>query len=167
MKMNINIFGSTGVIGKKTLDLIDKNFPNIKINLLCAKSNYKLLIKQIKKYKPKYAFLYETDKLSQFNYKIGSTRILDMDDLLSYLSTSKSNLSILAVSGYKSLYFLEYIIKNTDNLGIVSKEAIVSAGHIFKKNKYFKKTNIFPLDSEHHSLHENFNNLKDNNSIIL
>ena len=39
--MNINIFGSTGVIGKKTLDLIDKNFPNIKINLLCAKSNNK------------------------------------------------------------------------------------------------------------------------------
>ena len=170
MNMNINIFGSTGVIGKKTLDLIDKNFPNIRINLLCAKSNYKLLIKQIKKYKPKYAFLYETNKLSQYNYKIGSTRILDMDDLLSYLSTSKSNLSILAVSGYKSLYFLEYIIKNTDNLGIVSKEAIVSAGHIFKKNQYFKKTNIFPLDSEHFSLFEYFNksnNFKNIKNIIL
>ena len=57
--MNINIFGSTGVIGKKTLELIDKNFPNLKINLLCAKSNLKLLKKQINKYKPKYAFLYD------------------------------------------------------------------------------------------------------------
>ena len=43
--MNINIYGSTGVIGTKTLNLIDKNFPNLKINLLCAKSNKKLLIK--------------------------------------------------------------------------------------------------------------------------
>ena len=61
--MNINIFGSTGVIGKKTLELIDKNFPNIKINLFCAKSNLKLLKKQINKYKPKYAFLYDHEKI--------------------------------------------------------------------------------------------------------
>ena len=46
--MNINIYGSTGVIGKKTLELIDKNFPNLNVNLLCAKSNLKLLKKQIK-----------------------------------------------------------------------------------------------------------------------
>ena len=66
---------------------------------------------------------------------------------------------LLAISGYKSLYFLENIIKNTDNLGIVSKEAIVSAGHIFKKKKYFNKTNIFPIDSEHFSLFEFFNKI--------
>ena len=34
------------------------------------------------------------------------------------------------------LDFLEAIINNTDNLGIVSKEAIVSGGHIFKKKNY-------------------------------
>ena len=34
--MKINIFGSTGVIGKKTLELIDRDFTNIKINLICA-----------------------------------------------------------------------------------------------------------------------------------
>ena len=45
--MNINIYGSTGTIGKKTLELIDKNFSNIKVNLLCAKSNINLLKKQI------------------------------------------------------------------------------------------------------------------------
>ena len=52
--MKINIFGSTGVIGKKTLQLVDQNFPNFKINLLCAKSNSNLLIKQIHKYKLKF-----------------------------------------------------------------------------------------------------------------
>ena len=55
--MNINIFGSTGVIGKKTLSIIDNDFPKLRVNLLCAKSNFKLLKEQIKKYKPKYAFL--------------------------------------------------------------------------------------------------------------
>ncbi len=155
--MNINIYGSTGFIGRKTLKLIDNNLPNLKINLLCAKSNIKLLKKQILKYKPNYAFLYEHENLPYFKSKIGNTKILNLDELKNYLSTSKSDLSLLAVSGYKSLYYLESIIKNTDNLGIVSKEAIVSAGHIFKKKKFFNKTNIFPIDSEHFSLFDFFN----------
>ncbi len=155
--MNINIYGSTGIIGTKTLNLIDKNFPKLKVNLLCAKSNIKTLTKQIHKYKPNYAFLNDINKFNKPIMKIGKTKILNYKELLSYLSSSKSNMSVLAISGYKSLYFLEHIIKNTDNLGIASKEAIVSAGHIFRKKKFFKKTNIFPLDSEHFSLFENLN----------
>ncbi len=168
--MKINIYGSTGVIGRKTLKLIDQNFPNIKINLLCAKSNLKLLTKQILKYKPKYAFLYDIEKFSNFDTKFEKTKFLKIDELNSYLLSSKSNLSLLAISGYKSLYFLESIINNTDNLGIVTKEAIVSAGHIFKRNNYFSKTNIFPLDSEHFSLFELFNKINTKvsiNKIIL
>ena len=168
--MNINIYGSTGVIGKKTLSLIDKNFSNLKVNLLCAKSNLKILINQIKKYQPKYAFLYDHENISNFDYKIGKTQFLDLHELKSYLSSSKSNLSLLAISGYKSLYFLEDIIQNSDNLGIVSKEAIVSAGHIFKKKNYFNKTNIFPIDSEHFSLFELFNKINTKikiNKVIL
>ena len=168
--MIINIFGSTGVIGKKTLELIDLNFPQIKVNLLCAKSNITLLKKQIKKYNPKYAFLYDSYKIKNFNHKIYNTKFLKFNELLDYLFTNKSDLSVLAISGYKSLYFLESIIQNTNNLGIANKECIVSAGHIFKKKKYFTKTNIFPLDSEHFSLYEvlkNQNNLNKIHKIIL
>ena len=163
--MIINIYGSTGVIGRKTLELIDQSFSNININLLCAKSNFKLLKKQIQKYQPKYAFLYDINKISKSELKIGKTKLIDFNELINYLLISKSNLSVLAVSGYKSLYFLEHIIKNTDNLGIASKEAIVSAGHIFNKNKYFNKTKIFPLDSEHFSLFDYFNKCQNNKTI--
>ena len=163
--MNINIFGSTGTIGRKTLDLIDNYFPKLKVNLICAKSNSNLLKKQIEKYKPKYAFLYDNNKILKFNSNYIKTKILDFDDLLSYLLSSRSDLTVLAISGYKSLYFLDHIIKNTDNLGIASKEAIVSAGHIFKKKKYFNKTNIFPLDSEHFSLFEYFQKTFKKNNI--
>jgi len=163
--MKINIFGSTGVIGRKTLEIIDKNFPNLKINLICAKSNINLLKKQILIYKPVYAFLHDIEKYNYSNMQIGKTKLLNYNELQSYLNTSKSDLSLLAISGYKSLYYLENIIKNTDNLGIVSKEAIVSAGHIFKKKKYFEKTKIFPIDSEHFSLFETFQKIKFNANI--
>ena len=39
--MNINIFGSTGNIGTKTLSIIKNNFPFIQVNLLLANKNYK------------------------------------------------------------------------------------------------------------------------------
>ena len=48
---------------------------------------------------------------------------------------------------------------NTDKIGIVSKEAVVSAGHILNKIAKKHKTKIIPLDSEHFSIHQNFNKI--------
>ena len=163
--MNINIYGSTGTIGLKTLEIVEKNFSNIKVNLLCAKSNIKLLKKQIYKFKPKYAFLKDHYKFTNFPSKIDNTYILNFEELKNYLSSSRSDYSVLAISGYKSLYYLEHIISNTDNLGIATKEVIVSAGHIFKKKNFFKKTIIYPLDSEHFSIYEFFNKINFNKPI--
>ena len=164
--MKINIFGSTGIIGRKTLDIVSKKNPYIKINLLCANKNDKIFLNQIIKYKPNYVYLYDISKLNKIRNKINKkTKILNFEELKSYLKSSKSDFSILAVSGYKSLYYLDEIINNTKNLGIVSKEAIVSAGHIFTKEGYFKKTNIFPLDSEHYSIYEFLNRTNRHNQI--
>ncbi len=164
--MITNIYGSTGEIGKKTLTLIKKNYPNIKINLLCANKNYKLLFKQIIIFRPNFVYMHNEESARKLKIKVKkSTRVLSFTDLIQYLNKSKSDLSILSISGYKSLYFLEHIINNTSNLGIANKESIVSAGHIFKKNKFFQKTNIFPLDSEHYSLFNYFNKLHIDNDV--
>ncbi len=161
--MKINIFGSTGEIGKKSLKLIYNSFPDINVNLLCANSNIKLLIKQIKIFNPKYVYVNDLASSKKIKSMISNkTKIFSFNELNNYLKNSKSDLSLLAISGYKSLYYLDQIIFNTKNLGIVSKEAIVSAGHIFKKKKYFNKTNIFPIDSEHYSLFEYFSSTKSN-----
>ena len=68
---------------------------------------------------------------------------------------SKSDLTILAISGYKSLNYLEPILINTESLGLVSKEAVVSAGHLFKNFTKKLKNKIYPLDSEHFSIFQN------------
>ena len=171
--MIINLFGSTGEIGKKTLKLISNSFPNINVNLLCANTNINLILKQIKIYNPRYVYLYNLESSKKLKLKLNKnkrTKILNYNELSLYLKKSKSDLSILAISGYKSLYFLDNIIANTKNLGLVNKEAIVSAGHIFNKNKYFHKTNIFPIDSEHFSIFNKYKTLNINkkiNKIIL
>ena len=159
--MNINIYGSTGIIGSKTLKILNDYFPKIKINLLCADKNVNKLIKQIHLYSPKFVYLNNKKKLSILKKNINSTtKILDYNELVYYLKETKSDLSLLAISGYKSLNYFEIILKNTHSLGLVSKETIVSAGHLFNKYNKSIKNKIFPLDSEHFSI---FNYLNKNN----
>ena len=53
MKKNISILGSTGSIGLNVLRLINKKKSSLKINILAANKNYKLICDQIVKFKPK------------------------------------------------------------------------------------------------------------------
>ena len=166
--MKINIFGSTGNIGSKTLKIISNHFPDLKVNLLCCNNNVKKLIRQIKIFKPKFVYVKNENKFSFLKKNINrNTTILNFHELISYLQTSKSDYSILAISGYKSLNYFEAILKNTSSLGLVSKEAIVSVGHLFKTydKKIFNK--IYPLDSEHFSIFYNLKNKVNIKKLIL
>jgi len=156
--MNINIYGSTGIIGTKTLSIINKHFDNLKVNLLCANNNVDKLINQVHIFSPKYVYLNNKNKINYLKKNINNqTQILKYDELISYLNSSKSEFSLLAISGYKSLNYFESILNNTSSLGLVNKESIVSAGHLFKNiNKSLKKK-IYPLDSEHFSIFKNIN----------
>ena len=158
--LKINIFGSTGTIGEKTLKIIHTYFPKIKINILLANNNYKKLSKQAKLYKSKYVCLVNDSKYKLLNKELENTKIkiispLEVND---YIKNSYSDISILSISGYSSLKFIESIIINTKNLGLVNKECIVSAGSIINKLCLKYKTNLFPLDSEHYSIHNYFHN---------
>ena len=54
IKKKIAILGSTGSIGRSSLEVLKNNTKKFKIILLSANSNYSLIRKQIKRYKPKY-----------------------------------------------------------------------------------------------------------------
>ena len=163
-KFNINIFGSTGEIGSKSINIINRFYNPIKINLLVANKNYKKLIIQSKLVKPKYVCLldhtkYDLIKKSLKKYK---TKIIHPLELKEFLKKSSSDMTLLSISGYNALNYLLPIIKNTKLLGIVNKECIVSAGHLFKGLSKKFNTNIFPIDSEHYSLFNYFNTFKNN-----
>ena len=53
MKKKIAILGSTGSIGRQTLDIIKKNKKKFKVILLTANKNHNLLSKQIVEFKVK------------------------------------------------------------------------------------------------------------------
>ena len=131
----LNIFGSTGTIGTKTLKIIKNYFPKIKINLLVANNNYKKLLNQIEYYKPRYVCLINKTRYKNLKNNLinNKTKILIADELSDFLKNTKTDLTILSISGYASLNFIHSIIINTNNLGIVNKECIIAGGHIINK----------------------------------
>ena len=156
--MYINIFGITGIIGSKSLDIIANYFPHLKIDLLLASNNAKKLINQANIIKPKAICLKNTKKLNYYKNKINPIiKIIDFEDLSNYLINSKTKATILSISGNAALEYLENICVNTNELGLVNKECIVSCGHLFKKLLKKYEVKIFPLDSEHFSLYNLIN----------
>ncbi len=152
--MRINIFGSTGIIGSKSIQILDKFFPYLKVDLLLAANNAKKLINQANTIKPKAICLKNSKKLNYYMNEIDpAIKIVNYNDLSNYLRQNKTYASILSISGNSALEYLEEILINTNHLGLVNKECIVSCGHLFKKLLKKYNVKIFPLDSEHFSIH--------------
>ena len=158
--MYINIFGSTGIIGSKSVEIINSYFPQLKIDLLLAANNANKLIKQANKVKPKAICLKNTKKINYYKNKINpNIKIIEYKNLSYYLKKNPTKATILSISGNSALEYLENILINTKQLGLVNKESIVSCGHLFKKLLKKHKVKIFPLDSEHFSIY-NLDNQK-------
>ena len=62
MHKKISILGSTGSIGLNVLKIIDKKKGDFKVNILSANKNFKLICKQINKYKPE-IFIINDEKI--------------------------------------------------------------------------------------------------------
>ena len=79
MKKNISILGSTGSIGLNVFKILSKKNFFFKINVLAANKNYKLICKQIIKFKPKVFIInnYETYLKVKKRFKKKNVRIIN------------------------------------------------------------------------------------------
>ena len=110
MKQKICILGSTGSIGKSTLEIISKNRNDFEVVLLSGNSNFRLLISQAKNFKPKYIYssnFYLTKKIKHFCTK---NKIIIINDF-NLLKKIKFDITIAAISGIAGLLPTLNIIK--------------------------------------------------------
>ena len=68
MKKKIAILGSTGSIGKSTLEVIRKDKKNFEVVFLSANNNYKKLINQAKEFKVKNILIKNRNHLEKTNF---------------------------------------------------------------------------------------------------
>ena len=165
MKKKICILGSTGSIGKATLEIISKNKKDFDVVLLSGNNNVKLLITQAKKFKPKYIYsnnFYFQEKLRIF---CKANKINLIDDLL-LLKGIKFDITVAAISGIAGLIPTINIIKFSKKILIANKESIICGWKFILKELKKYNCHFTPIDSEHFSIHnlimyKNINNIKD------
>ena len=166
MKKKIAILGSTGSIGKTTIDILKKDKKNFNIILLTTNKNTKELLKQINIFKVKYVVVTDfisylrLKKIISKNIKVFSNINQAIDDI-----KTKFDLTISSISGLDGLYPTLKIIKKSKKIAIANKEAIICGWNLIQKKLKQYKTEFIPVDSEHFSIWSLINNKTSNKNI--
>ncbi len=153
MKKLLSILGSTGSIGLTTLNIVDKKKNNFKPLLFSANKNYKLICKQIRKYKPKYFVINNYAVYVKVEKKFShmkSVKILNDFNLVKF--KKKIDITITAIPGIEGLKPTIFAARFSKKILIANKESIICGWNILKKIVKKNKTKIVPIDSEHFSI---------------
>jgi len=164
MKKKIAILGSTGSIGRETLEIIKKNKKDFNIVLLSANTNYSLIKKQINIFKPKYFIInnfYVFNKIKKIK-KDSKTIIFNRFNEIP--KNLRTDITISAIVGIAGLEPTIKFTKISKKVLLANKESIICGWHILKNISKKYKTDIIPIDSEHFSIHQLVKN--SNNSDI-
>ena len=152
MKKKIAILGSTGSIGKKTLDIIKKDKKRFIIYLLVANKNSSLLIKQIKEFNPKNIIISDYKSYKVIKKKFKKKKIYNNLNKINSIFKSKVDYTMSAISGFNGLKPTLEIIKFSKTIAIANKESIICGWNLINKELKKHKTNFIPIDSEHFSI---------------
>ena len=154
MKRKIAILGSTGSIGKSTLEVIKKDKKNFNVVLLTANNNYKELIKQAKQFKAKNVLIKNKKFYLKVKNSLKGIKVYSGDISLQKIVRKKLDYTMSAVVGLAGLQPTIDAIKISSTVAIANKETIICGWQILSKLIKKYKTTIAPVDSEHFAIME-------------
>ena len=167
---NLSILGSTGSVGKSTLEVVRRNAEKFQINLLTANTNFSLMLDQIEEFGPKFVFLEDTEAQKSLlreleKTKINTTLLTSEDQLMEVLADKNSEIVVAAMVGVAGLKPVYHAVENGKNILLANKESYVVAGEILNSLSSVTGSTIFPIDSEHSAIHQCLEGVKDKDSI--
>ncbi|MBN2892818.1 MAG: 1-deoxy-D-xylulose-5-phosphate reductoisomerase [Bacteroidales bacterium] len=172
MLKKIAILGSTGSIGRQTIDVVENNSDKFEIVVLTANTNYRLLIEQAKKVKPKFVVIaekehYPTVKEALFEFDIKV--LAGINEVANVATITEVNFVIVALVGYSGLLPTMKALENNKQVALANKEALVVAGELITDLAYKKNISLLPIDSEHSAIFQCLvgENLKEIEKIYL
>ena len=160
MKKKIAILGSTGSIGKTTIEIIKKDKKNFDVILLSTNNNLKEIIKQIRYLKPKNLVINNKNHYVKLKKKFKRINIFNSFYLFFKKFNKKIDYTISAISGLSGLQPTLDIIKYTKNVAIANKESIICAWNLIERELKKNNTKFIPVDSEHFSIWYLLKNIK-------
>ena len=154
----ISILGSSGSIGRSTIDLLERNPEKFQVKALTAHSNVQQLIKQCLSVQPKLAVIGDTKLYQELKEGLSGTQIeiAAGEEAIIHAAQYPCDMVVAAIVGTAGLKPTLAAINCGRTIGLANKESLVAAGNLMIDSA--KKTNakLLPVDSEHNALFQVF-----------
>lgn len=157
---NISILGSTGSIGKQTLEVISKCSNNFRVIGLTAGKNIPLLKEQILRFKPEVVSVQDEESVTQLEKEFprGSVKFFTSAHGTEFIACHpRVDLVVSAMVGASGLKPTLAAIRSGKNIALANKEVLVMAGGIITEEAKIRGINIIPVDSEHSAIFQVLN----------
>ncbi len=142
----IALLGSTGSIGRQTLDVVARLADEFEIVTLAAGNNHQILLEQIGQFKPKFVSCeceIDTDMFPMVEFSSG------IDGLIAAATHPDVDIVVVATSGHAAILPTLRAIQEGKIIALANKEVIVCAGGVIVPEARRRGVEIRPVDSEH------------------
>src|SRR5437016_12661022 len=149
----IALLGSTGSIGRQTLDVV-RCFPeHFRVAALAARSNISLLAQQAQEFSPALTACFaETPEIEVAAREVLPEVVLGEQGLLDVATHPDVDIVVAATSGLMGLAPTLAAIKAGKTIALANKETLVMAGHLVMQAAQDAGVSILPIDSEHSAI---------------
>ena len=149
----VALLGSTGSIGRQTLDVV-RCFPeHFRIVALAARSNIELLTRQAREFAPSLVACFaETPEVERAARAALPGVVLGEQGLLAVATHADADIVVAATSGLVGLGPTLAAINAGKTIALANKETLVMAGHMVMREAQRTGVPILPVDSEHSAI---------------
>ena len=154
MMKNVSILGSTGSIGRQSLDVIEK-LEGINVVALTAGTSVDMMADQCRKFRPELAVMASEEAAKKLAAEISDlpTRVSWGEaGLIEAAELPSADCVITAVVGMVGLKPTLAAIRAHKRIGLANKETLVCAGEIVMREAKKEGVEIIPVDSEHSAI---------------
>ena len=153
---SITVLGSTGSIGKSTLEVIALH-PGYRVFALTANSSVPVMLEQCIRFQPRFAVMVDStaaEQLANALRKAGSsTQVLSGELAVVEVATHPDADTVMAASvGSAGLPPTLAAVEHSKKVLLANKEALVMAGELFMRTLAASDAVLLPIDSEHNAV---------------
>lgn len=154
MRKRIAILGSTGSIGRQTLEVALALPEYFEVVVLAAGSNDTLLAKQIKLFRPRLAVLYDEEAAARLKPSVREIcPVLSGDEgLLAAATYADVDIVMTSLVGTIGLLPTLAAIRAGKDIALANKETLVAAGSLVLEEVSKHQVRLLPVDSEHSAI---------------
>ena len=166
MSRRISILGSTGSIGRQSLEVIAAC--GMTVGALTANSNVARMEEQVRQFRPELAVMMDEKAAADLKVRLADTKTRvasGMEGLVEAAELPSADTVITAVVGMIGLRPTMAAIREGKRIALANKETLVCAGQLVQEEARDWGAEILPVDSEHSALFQSLQGCKDRREV--